>query len=87
MPTVFIPPQLRDLTGGTAQVTVEAQTVRQAIEALEIQFPGIKGRLCKDDELAPGLQVSVDQVMTARGIRAPLKPNSELHFLPAFGGG
>jgi molybdopterin synthase sulfur carrier subunit len=87
MATVFIPPQMRDLTGGTAQAAVEAQTVRQAIEALEAQFPGIKARLCKDDELAPGLQVSIDQVMTARGIRAPLKPDSELHFLPAFGGG
>ena len=87
MPTVFIPPQMRDLTGGKAQVTLEAPTVRQAIESLEKQFPGIKGRLCKDDELVPGLQVSIDQTMSTRSLRTPLKPDSELHFLPAFGGG
>ncbi|HZL86885.1 MAG TPA: MoaD/ThiS family protein [Pirellulaceae bacterium] len=87
MPNVFIPPQLRDVTGGIAQVTVEAQSVRQAIDALEAQFPGIKARLCKDDELVPGLQASVDQTMTTRSLRTPLKPASELHFLPAFGGG
>jgi molybdopterin synthase sulfur carrier subunit len=78
---------MRDLTGGATQVVVQAQTVRQAIDALEARFPGIKARLCRDDELAPGLQVSIDQVMTARGIRAALRPDSEVHFLPAFGGG
>lgn len=87
MPTVFIPPQLRDLTGGMAQVSVEAQSVRQAIDALEGRFPGVKARLCKDDELAPGLQASVDQAMTTRSLRTPLSQDSELHFLPAFGGG
>jgi molybdopterin synthase sulfur carrier subunit len=87
MPTVFIPPQLRDLTDGTTQVSVEAQSVRQAIDALEARFPGIKARLCQDDELAPGLQASVDQAMTTRSLRTPLRPSSELHFLPAFGGG
>jgi molybdopterin synthase sulfur carrier subunit len=87
MPTVFIPPQMRDLTGGAAQVSVEAHSVRQAIEALEARFPGIKARLCQDDELVPGLQASVDQSMTTRSLRTPLRPASELHFLPAFGGG
>ncbi len=87
MPTVFIPPQMRDLTAGAAQITVEAQSVRQAIEVLEARFPGIQARLCKDDELVPGLQASIDQNMTTRSLRTPLGPRSELHFLPAFGGG
>ena len=87
MAIVFIPPQLRDLTSGAAQAEVQAQSVRQAIDALEARYPGIKARLCKDDELAPGLQASVDQAMTTRSLRTPLRPDSELHFLPAFGGG
>ena len=87
MPTVHIPPQMRDLTGGASEVSVDAATLRQAIAALEARFPGIAARLCKDDELAPGLQISVDHSMATRSLRTPLKPDSELHILPAFGGG
>ena len=87
MPTVHIPPQMRDLTGEASEVSVEAATLRQAIAALEARFPGIQARLCKDDELAPGLQISIDQSMATRSLRTPLKADSELHILPAFGGG
>jgi molybdopterin synthase sulfur carrier subunit len=87
MPLIHIPPQMRDLTGGTTEVQVEAATLRQAIDALECRFPGIRGRLCKEDELAPGLQISIDQSMATRSLRTALKTNSELHILPAFGGG
>ena len=87
MPTVFIPVQLRGLTAETAQVEVQATTVKEAIEQLERRFPGVQDRLCQGDSLAPGLQVSIDHVMSGRGLRAKLQPNSELHFLPAIGGG
>ncbi|MGE3819827.1 MAG: MoaD/ThiS family protein [Isosphaeraceae bacterium] len=87
MPRVFIPAPWRDLTGGVAQVEVEGTTVREAVDALEARFPGVKARLCRGDALAPGLHVSVNDVMTTRGMAAPLKPESELHFLPAIGGG
>ena len=87
MATVFIPTQLRDLTGGVGQVVVEGESVAQLIERLEEKFPGVKQRLCQGDSLMPGLQVSVDHVMTTRGLKAKVKPGSEVHFLPAFGGG
>jgi molybdopterin synthase sulfur carrier subunit len=87
MPVVFIPTQLRDLTNGVAQVAVEGNTVREVIDALERRFPGIKQRLCRENSLAPGLHVSIDDVMTTRGLRATLQPESEVHFLPAIGGG
>ena len=87
MPLVFIPAQLRGLTGGVAQVEFSAGSVREVVDELEARFPGIEERLCLGDELAPGLQLSIDHVMSSRGMRAKLKPNSEVHFLPAFGGG
>jgi molybdopterin synthase sulfur carrier subunit len=87
MPLVFIPAQLRGLTGGKAQIELAAGSVREMVEGLEARFPGIKERLCQGDELAPGLQLSIDHAMTSRGLRAKLKPDSEVHFLPAFGGG
>jgi molybdopterin synthase sulfur carrier subunit len=87
MATAFIPHQLRDLSGGQAQLEVPAGTVRDAIQALERTFPGIKARLCRDDELSPALQVTIDGILSHRGIRAPVSPDSEIHFLPAIGGG
>ena len=87
MATAFIPHQLRDLTAGQAQVEVPAGTVRNTIEALEQAFPGIKARLCRDDELSPSLQVTIDGVLSHRGIRGKVLPTSEVHFLPAIGGG
>ncbi len=67
MPVVFIPSPLRDLTSGNAELTVDGSTVREVVDALESRYPGLKTRLCRGDALAPGVQVSVDHVMTARG--------------------
>lgn len=87
MATAFIPHQLRDLTGGQAQLEVPPGTVRDAVIALEAAFPGIKARLCRDEELSPALQVTIDGILSHRGIRAKVSPTSEVHFLPAIGGG
>lgn len=87
MPVVYIPRPLRELTGGAAEVTAEGGTVREVVEDLDRRFPGIKQRLCRGDALAPGIQVSIDDVMTTRGLRASVRPESEVHFLPAIGGG
>lgn len=87
MPVVFIPAQIRELTGGLAEIRIEAETVLGAIEEVDRRFPGFRARLCRGDSLAPGLQVSVDHVMTRRGLEATLGPESEVHFLPIIGGG
>ncbi len=87
MARVFIPPQLRELTGGAGEVSADGGTVREVVDALEAQYPGLRERLCRDGELAPALQVSIDHVMSQQGLRAKVGPDSELHFLPAFGGG
>jgi len=78
---------MRDLTHGLAQVAIDGDTVAAVVDALDCQFPGIRERLCKGDALAPGLQVAVDATVTTRGLRTKLQSTSEVHFLPAFGGG
>lgn len=87
MPRVFIPVQLRDMTGGQAELQLDGRTVRELIEALDSRFPGIRQRLCQGDELSPALQLSVDGVFRRRGLNVKLQPASEVHFLPVFGGG
>ena len=87
MATVFIPPQLRELTAGTAEVKVDAKSVRQVIAELDQRFPGIAVRLQDEDRLQPGLAVSINGVIQSQGLFAQVGPESEVHFLPAFGGG
>ncbi len=85
MAIVFIPPQLQQLTGAL-QVEVEGGTVREVIQQLENQFPGIGSRLLADGQLAPALQLSVDHVMT-RTMSTRVDRTTEVHFLPVIGGG
>jgi sulfur-carrier protein len=87
MPRVFIPAQLRELTGGAAEIEVAGETVRAVVAALDARFPGIAERLCKEGELSPALQVSIDGTLSRRGLDARVPAASEVHFLPVFGGG
>ena len=87
MPTVFIPAQLRELSGGTQSVELEAKNVREIVYQLDVMFPGFKDRSCIDGNISPSLQVSIDSVMTSRGMIAKVQPHSEVHFIPAIGGG
>lgn len=87
MPIVFVPPLMRTLTNGTEQVEVSGANVRQVLEALEALYPGVKARLCLGDDLLPGMAVAVDGHMSSLGLRQKVQPTSEVHFLPAIGGG
>jgi molybdopterin synthase sulfur carrier subunit len=87
MATIFIPAQLRTLTAGIEQLEMDVHNVREVINQLEQKFPGIRDRLCQQDQLSPSLQVSIDSVITSRGMIAKIQPNSEVHFIPAIAGG
>ncbi len=78
---------MRDLTGGVDQATVEGRNLRQVVAALEVLYPGISARLRDDDRVASGLAVSIDGVVTSRGMLAQVRPESEIHIHPALGGG
>lgn len=87
MATVFIPAPLRPLAGGERQLEIAAPSVREVVAQLEAAYPGLAARLTKDGGLAQGLTVSVDGVISNRGLATPVGPASEIHFIPALGGG
>ena len=87
MPTVHIPPQMRDVTGGRSEITATGSTLRQVIADLDRQCPGSAARLVSDDRIQPGLAISIDGTVTSRGLLAQVSPTSQIHILPAFGGG
>ena len=87
MPILFIPSLLRDLTDGQEKVIVPGTTVEQALDALDARYPGVKERLVENHRLRPGISVFIDGEQTRLRLRHPLTETSEVHFLPAIGGG
>lgn len=87
MATVFIPPLIRDLTGGQTKLSIPGESVQEVIAELETRFPGISGRLCEDGRIRPGMSVFVDSQISTVGLRQRLSGDSEVHFLPAISGG
>jgi molybdopterin synthase sulfur carrier subunit len=87
MATVFIPTMLQKLTDGIKLVKLEASSVRQVVEGLEGMFPGMKERLVEDGEIRSNISVAVDGEITPMGILEKIAPDSEVHFVPAIGGG
>ncbi len=87
MATVYIPTMLLPVTGGVKATQVEARNVRQLINALEEQFPGIGERLMEDNQVRSNLAVSIDGEIARMGLLERVGENSEVHFVPAISGG
>jgi len=89
MPEVWLPPRLQSLTGGQQQVHVAGRTIRQIIDNLDRTFPGLKMELYDEEEdvVMPGIAVVIDGETTQLGLLEQVREDSEIHFLPALGGG
>lgn len=87
MATVFIPPELRSLCNGQRSIMVAGSTVGELIDRLDHQFTGLSDRLRKAEQLKPGLAVTIDHDICSLGVDGQVNDDSEVHFLPAIGGG
>lgn len=89
MPEVWLPPRMHPLIGGRQQVTIPGATVRQLINNLERQYPGTRQLLMDEeqDDLMPGVAVIIDGETGLMGLLERVAETSEVHFLPAIGGG
>ena len=87
MAKIFIPTMLQSLTAGTKQVDLRSRNVRQVIEQLDEMYPGIKDRLVEDGEIRPNLAIAIDGDVAVMGMLEKVGENSEVHFVPAIGGG
>ena len=87
MATVYIPSLMQKLTDGKSKVEIEGATIRQIIMQLDSQYPGIKERLVEDNRIKGNISVAVDGEITPLGMLEKVNENSEVHFLPAIGGG
>ena len=93
MPVVVVlPGPLQPFAGGSATVRLDAPcaTVRDALDALGEQYPGVRDRvLTEQGDVRQHLNVFVgaDNVRFARGLATPVPDGSELTILPAVSGG
>ncbi len=80
---------MQSLTGGRQKVKIEGRTVRQVINNLDREFPGVKAILYdeEEDDLQTGIAVIVDGEASQIGLLERVQESSEVHFLPAIGGG
>jgi molybdopterin synthase sulfur carrier subunit len=89
MPEVWVPTVMQNLTGGQQRIRVAGTTIRQVVNNLERAYPGFKARLCdpEEDELRPGIAVIINDETRQSGMMEAVDEDSEVHFLPAIGGG
>ena len=87
MPTVFIPSLLRKYTGGKESLVVPGRTVGEVVRNLDRQFPGFRDHIVENDDLKSSVAVSVDGDLAVGGLLEQVRDSSEIHFVPAIGGG
>jgi molybdopterin synthase sulfur carrier subunit len=87
MARVFLPSALRALFEVQDFVETSGRNVREVVDALDSRYPGIRDRLCKGDELRPGLAVTVDGAVSTLGMLQRVSTDAEIHFLPTITGG
>jgi len=87
--TVRIPTPLRSLTGGEDQLKIAAGTVREVIEALEKQHPGMRDRLLDDKGVRRFVNIYVgdEDIRFLDGLETRLSAGTEISIVPAIAGG
>ena len=90
MPTLRIPTQLRTLTGGAGEVTVDGSTVGEALKALDAAHPGFGERLFDGDgKLRRFVNVFVadEDIRFLDGVETPVDEKTTVSIIPAVAGG
>lgn len=88
--TVRIPTQLRTLTGGAGEVSVEASTVGDALKALDASHPGFGERIFDEDgKLRRFVNVFLadEDVRFLSGLDTSVADGQTLSIVPAVAGG
>ena len=88
--TVRIPTQLRNLSGGAAEVHVEASTIAEALKALEGAHPGFAERLFDETgSLRRFVNVFLadEDIRFLQGVDSPVADGQVVSIIPAVAGG
>ena len=88
--TVKIPTQLRAVTAGEAETTVEeAGTVGEVLDGLYERYDGLRERIAEDGDLRRFVNVYVggEDIRFLDGLETAVEDGDEVTILPAVAGG
>ena len=88
--TVRIPTQLRTLSGGASEVSVEAATVAEALKALDTAHPGFAERLFDESgslRRFVNVFLAEEDIRFLQGVDTPVTDGQTLSIVPAVAGG
>jgi len=88
--TVRIPTQLRELSGGAAEVSAEGATVADVLQDLEAKHAGFSERLFDEQgELRRFVNVFVadEDIRFLDGVNTDVAPGATVSIVPAVAGG
>lgn len=90
MPSVRIPTQLRTLTGGSSEVTVEGSTVAEVLKALDQAHPGFQDRLFDESGTLRrfvNVFVADEDIRFLQGLDSAVAEGQTVSIVPAVAGG
>jgi molybdopterin synthase sulfur carrier subunit len=88
--TVRIPTTLRPMTGGNAQVKVEASTVAEVLKALDAAHPGFTDKIVDENGALRrfvNLFVADDDIRFLDGMNTLVPDGETVAIIPAVAGG
>jgi len=87
---VLIPQPLRKFTEDQPKVTAEGQYLREVIDDLESNYPGIKERIIDEQGKMRRFvlfYVNREDIRFGEGLDTPVKDGYEISIVPAIAGG
>ena len=88
--TVRIPSPLQKMTGNQEEVKAEGGNIKEVIDNLEKQFPGIKERICDEKGKIRkfiNIYVNEEDVRFLQRDETTVKAGDEVSIIPAIAGG
>lgn len=87
---VRIPTPLRRVTNGDDKASVDGENLSEIINDLESQYPGIKERLCDENEELRhfvNIYINGEDVRFLDGLQTNVSEGDEISIVPAVAGG
>ena len=88
--TVCLPNALHTRTGGRRSMPVAGRTIREIIDALDQNYPGLRFNLCHEtSELRPFVNIFLNRenIRYLQGLNTPVTTGAAIHILQSVAGG
>ena len=89
MASIKIPTPLRAYTGGNAEISIDGDNVREALNSLLTQYPDLRQHLFNENDLRDFVNVFVgdENISDLDGLDTSVPEGSRLRIIPSIAGG